>query len=413
MGRRATQGKEDAARLGERLGRASVVRPPGPLAWIHAASVGESLSVLPLIAEIRRRWPALGVLVTSGTPTSAAALAVRLPSGVAHQYAPIDTPAAVRAFLAHWRPGVALWVESELWPNALGALRRAGVPVILVNARLSDRSFRRWQRIPAVARTVLDAFVAVLAQSSTDATRFQTLGAPNVQAIGNLKLTGDELPADAAHLRAAHTLLGERPRWLAASTHPGEEEIVAAAHAGLAQRQPGLLTVLVPRHPARGAEIAAMLAARGLGVALRSRQELPEPPTAVYVADTLGELGLWYRLCPISLVGGSLVPHGGHNPIEPARLGCAVLTGRHVHNFQSMTEDLIDAGGATLVDNPGQLADAVGTLLAHPEQRARMGAAGRHFAAGHADVLPRVVAALEHWLTAAATGSGADPRSSR
>ena len=369
--------------------------------------------MLPLLAEIRRRWPALAIVVTSGTPTSAAALAARMPPGVAHQYAPIDTPAAVRAFLAHWRPSVALWVESELWPNTLGALRRAGVPVILVNARLSDRSFRRWQRIPAVARTVLDAFAAVLAQSAADATRFQALGASNVQTAGNLKLAGEDLPADPALLQAARALLGERPRWLAASTHPGEEDIVAAAHAQLASLHPALLTVIVPRHPARGAEIAATLTARGIGVALRSRQEVPGPRTAAYVADTLGELGLWYRLCPISLVGGSLVVHGGHNPIEPARLGCAVLAGRHVHNFQSVTEDLVQAGAATLVEAPSQLAEVVGGLLADPGRVARMGEAGRRFAASQGDVLPRAVAALEAWLAPAATGNRAGPLSLR
>ena len=403
--RRAAQGKEDPLRLNERLGAPAQPRPPGALVWVHAASVGEALSLLPILLVIEQRWPSLHVLMTSGTPTSAAALANRLPPRVLHQFAPIDTPGAVSGFIEHWRPDAALWVESELWPNMLGALKRRRIPAILVNGRMSDRSFRRWRRLRPVARAVLDAFVAILAQSEEDARRFIALGARAASPAGNLKLAAADLPAEGAALTAARALLGDRPRWLSASTHPGEEQIAAEVHLAVAARKQSLLTVIVPRHPARGGEIAAMLRGRGLSVAVRSRNEPVAVTSQVYVADTIGELGVWYRLCPISFVGGSLVPHGGHNPLEPARLGCAVLTGPHVDNFRSLTDGLAAAGALTIVGDAPGLARQVGGLLDDPAGLAALGAAARRYADRHAEVLPQLTAALAPWLDKIATGA--------
>lgn len=390
--RRLAAGKEDAARLGERLGHPSLARPAGPLVWVHAASVGESLSVIPLIERCLARRPELCVLVTTGTVTSARLLADRLPAGAMHQFAPLDLPGAVGRFLDHWRPDAALWVESELWPNLLGGLHARGVPAVLVNARMSARSGARWAWAPGSARRVLAAFRAVLAQSRADAGRFARLGAPMVRMAGNLKAAAPPLPCDAAKLVELEQAMAGRVAWVAASTHEGEEAIVADAHARLAPHVPGLLTVVAPRHPERGAEVAALFAARGLGVARRGAAEPPAAP--VYVADTLGELGLFFRLARVAFVGGSLVPHGGHNPLEPARLGRPVLFGPHMANFDDMARGLMESGGAARVADAEDLAGALLRLMLDPALAARWGTAAElvaHAGAGALDAAMAVV----------------------
>ncbi len=371
--RRAATGKEDRARLGERAGRAGLPRPPGPLVWLHAASVGEALSLLPLVEAIRAARPDLVLLVTTATVTSATLMSSRLPAGALHQFVPVDTPAAVRRFIAFWRPSVALWVESELWPNALGALRAPGIPVFLINGRMSERSFRRWSSMSGVARLVLRAFVSVLAQSDADAERFRALGARDVRCFGNLKLAAEPLPADEVALATLRSAFAERPRWVAASTHDGEEAIVGRVHRTLAVRHSGLITVIVPRHPQRGPSIAALLRSEGLATTLRSAADPVPHGEGVYVADTLGELGLWYRLCPIAFVGGTLIPHGGHNPIEPARLGGTVLAGPHMDNFRSMADDLEVRGLLKTVHSEPALAAAIEGLLNDPRRGLRSG----------------------------------------
>lgn len=374
---------------------------------MHAASVGESLSVLALLAELRRRHPNISIVLTSGTLTSAAALAGRLPAGVVHQFAPVDLPGAVSTFLGHWRPALALWVESELWPNTLAALRRNSIPLGLLNARMSERSFRRWRRVPSAAAEVLRPFSVVLAQSAADAARFTALGATNVSVVSNLKLGADELSADQDKLAEAGALLGSRPRWLAASTHPGEEEVVAEAHLSMSARHPRLATVIVPRHPGRGAEVAALLAKRGLKVALRSRQDSLSSEAAIYVADTLGELGLWYRLCPISFVGGSLVPHGGHNLIEPAQLGSAVIVGPYVHNFRDLADAMAASAALTTVENGKRLAESVLAMLEDPAIARRAAAAGRRFAREQGGATEQVMERLGPWFSQLSTERGA------
>lgn len=388
---RARRGKEDPGRLGERWGQASLARPPGALVWIHAASVGESLAVLPVIERLRAERPGLTLLITSGTVTSARLLAQRLPPGVLHQFAPVDLPVAVERFLAHWRPALALFVESELWPNMIRRTAAAGVPLTLINARMSAASFRSWWRWRPLARGLLSDFRLVLAESEESAARFRDLGAPQVLAPGNLKLAASPLTADAAELAALKAAIGGRPVWIAASTHPGEEEIVAAAHRLIARRFPDLLTVLAPRHPQRGAEIAAAL---GLRVARRAAGERPDAGTEVYLADTLGELGLIYRLGGVVLIGGSLVPKGGQNLLEPARLGPALIAGPHTENFAALAERLESGGALLRASGAEELAARVAELLSDPAKRDRVAAAAEGCSRQEAAVLDRTLEAL-------------------
>ncbi len=388
LAHRRRRGKEDRDRFGERLGRPGLARPDGALVWMHGASVGEGLSLLPLVTRLREALPGVGVLVTTGTVTSARLLRERLPAGVLHQFAPVDRPDAVRRFLAHWRPALAVWVESELWPNLILETAARGIPMLLVNGRMSGRSAARWRRAPHLSGPLLAAFACVLAQTEADARRFRALGARTVAVRGNLKNDAPPLPADEHLLQSARQAMAGRPRWAAASTHDGEEEAIADAHAILRRTVPALLTILAPRHPERGAAVAAMLEGRGLTTARRSANEAIAAETAVYLVDTLGELGLVYRLADIAFVGGSLAPHGGHNPLEPARLDCALVTGPHTENFSETYAALEDGGAVSRVSDAGTLADAVGTLLDDETACARRRAAAREAAramAGAAD----------------------------
>ena len=391
--RRQRQGKEDPARLGERQGIPGAKRPAGALVWLHAASVGEALSVLPLVARLRAHWPDVTLLFTSGTVTSAQLLAERLPPGCLHQYAPLDVPAWVEHFLDHWRPGAVIWVESEFWPNTLAALRQRRIPAALVNARLSPRSFTRWKRVAAVIRPPLDLFEPCLAQDETIARRLSALGARHVRCLGNLKFDAEPLPADEPALAAVRAAIGDRPVWLAASLHPAEVGAVAETQRSLATRHPGLLTLVVPRHPARGGEIAAAFAGSGLTVAQRSAGAAPDSAD-VYIADTLGELGLFYRVARIVFIGGSLIPHGGQNPLEAARLGCAVIVGPHMFNFPEITPALLAAGAAEQVADGPTLTPAVDRLLADPGLVGHRGAAAHELAGSARGAVERVASAL-------------------
>jgi 3-deoxy-D-manno-octulosonic-acid transferase len=393
--RRLRHGKEDPARLPERFGVPGLPRPEGTLIWVHAASVGESLSVLPLIDALLERWRGLEVLLTSGTVSSARILADRLPGRVRHQFVPLDRAAAWHRFLGHWRPSLALLVESELWPNLILETRAHGVPLALLNARLSARSFRRWRRAPATARRLLASFDLCLAQSAVDGERLAALGAREVRAVGNLKRAAPPLPAEPRALAALAAAIGERPVWLAASIHPGEDEAVLAAHRRVAAALPGLLTIVAPRHPERGDALAARIAAQGLRLARRSRGELPSPATEVYLADTLGELGLLYRLSRLAFIGGSLIPHGGQNPLEAARLGCPPLLGPHMDNFREIADALLAAQAALAVADGEALGRAVGDLLVDEATRSALAARAQAAAASEARVLDAIIDALQ------------------
>ncbi|MCP5367020.1 MAG: 3-deoxy-D-manno-octulosonic acid transferase [Hyphomicrobiales bacterium] len=398
LARRRARGKEDAARFGERLGHPGRPRPPGPLVWLHGASVGESLSLLPLVQRLRRDLPGAAALVTTGTVTSARLMAERLPEGAFHQYVPVDRAAWVRTFLDHWRPDLILWSESEFWPNLLCEPAARGIPMVLVNGRVSDRALATWRRHRGLIRHLLAGFALCLGQSPRDAERLRELGAPRVDCLGNLKQAAAPLPVDAADLAALDAALDGRPRWLAASTHAGEEALAGRVHRALAGRHPGLLTMVVPRHPDRGAAVAADLRRQGLAVARRGGGEAPAADTDVLLADTLGELGLFYRLGGVAFVGKSLLAEGGQNPLEPAQLGCAVLYGPHMGNFTDTVAGLEAAGAAQAVADEAALAAAVDRLLADPAERARRAAAGAAFATARSAVLDDVMAALEPFL---------------
>ena len=392
---RLARGKEPADRLGERSGIAGRPRPPGPLVWLHAASVGEANSALALIDRLLARLDGCNLLVTTGTTTSAAIMADRLPPRAFHQYVPVDRPAAVRRFLDHWRPDLALWIESELWPNLVLETAARGTPMAVVNGRMSARSYARWRRLPGTIGRLLGSFRLCLAQSPADAERFAALGAPAVDCPGNLKFAAAALPVDRAALDEIAAAVAGRPLWLAASTHAGEEAAIATAHRAIANAYPGLLTVIVPRHAARGGEIAAVLDSAGLTVARRSAHAPVAADTELYLADTMGELGLFYRLAEVIFVGGSLVGIGGHNPLEPALLGAALVAGPHMFNFEQPVRALAAAGAIRRITASDQLAAFVSELLGDQAARAGMKAAARQVAEADAGVLDRVLALLE------------------
>jgi 3-deoxy-D-manno-octulosonic-acid transferase len=370
---RATRGKEIAARLTERRGIDPVPRPAGRLLWVHAASVGETMAVLPVLAALAELAPDATMLLTTGTVTSAHLLEQRLPAmaltaRVLHRFAPLDVPAWVDRFLDHWRPDAACFVESELWPNILSGCRARAIPAMLINARMSARSHAAWSRVPSVARAVLSGFARIHARGAEDATRLRALGADRIEVLGDLKLAAPALSADPAVLREMTARLAGRPVFLAASTHPGEEPLIQVVHNGLLPRHPGLLTIIAPRHPERGVEIAGALNAPSRG------RGQPPPCEGVWIADTLGELGLWYQLSHVAFVGRSLIlPGGGQNPLEPARLGRAIATGPHTDNFTEHVALLRAAGALEVTGDVRALTQFAGAMLADPEARRRMG----------------------------------------
>jgi 3-deoxy-D-manno-octulosonic-acid transferase len=394
LSQRAIRGKEDRARMQEKLGVASLPRPIGRLIWVHGASVGESLAALPLIEKL------LGdgsVLVTSGTVTSARMMEKRLPPGAIHQFVPLDTPRAVSRFLDHWKPDAGLFVESDLWPNlVLGAAAR-GVRLALVNARISEKSAAGWSRAPRSGRTLIEAFDAVLAQDEEIAARFRGLGARNVLVVGSLKADAPPLACDTRALEALKTQIGARPLLIAAQTHPGEDETVLPAHDLLRQRFADLLTIIVPRHPERGADIATLCGLRQ--PARRAAGEPVKPQTQIYIADTLGELGLFYRLAHFCFIGGTLVPLGGHNPLEPALLKCAVLTGPHRANAAGAYEAILAAQGFGLVASANGIAREAAKLLEDPARAKAAGEAAARGAASQAGAVAHTVRVLEDLLS--------------
>ena len=364
LGQRAARGKEDRTRLDERLGHATIPRPVGKLVWVHGASVGESLSALPLIERLLADGK-VSVLVTSGTVTSATILGQRMPQGALHQFVPLDTPGAVSRFLDHWKPDVGLFVESDLWPNLILSAASRGVRLALVNARISARSAGHWAWAKKSAAALLGAFDVVLAQDEEIACRFRHLGARDVQVVGSLKADAPPLAADEARLAALRAMIGKRPVLLAAQTHPGEDETVLPAHDILRGRFPDLLTILVPRHVERGSEIEMLCGARPSS--RRSTGGIIGAQTAIYIADTLGEMGLFYRLAPFCFLGATLVPLGGHNVLEPAALHCAVLAGPHTENARDAFAAVLGAQGFGTVSSSADIAREAARLLSDPE----------------------------------------------
>ena len=404
---RAAKGKEDRSRRRERYGYAGVPRPAGPLVWFHAASVGETNAVIPLIKEVRRRG--IAVLLTTGTITSAKVVRDRLGTDVIHQYVPLDMKPAISRFLEYWHPDLAIMAESEIWPMTILELGKRHIPQVLVNGRISDRSFPRWKRRLAIADAIFENFALVIAQSELDADRFSTLGALPVLVSGNLKVDTDAPPADSAVLRGYLDQIQGRRTWAAISPFEGEEAAAGEVHRLLKERT-GLLTIVVPRHPERGDVIADMLEAKGLKVARRTRGDALTPETDVFLGDTIGEMGLYLRMTEIAFVGRSLFAEGGQNPLEPAMLGCAVLSGGNVQNFREAYQQLARNGSAKMVRDVEMLAKGVHYLLVNDEMRRQMIEAGQETVQEMRGALRATIKGLEPYINPLTVKARLHPR---
>lgn len=366
IARRKRAGKEEGQRHQERLALTEMPRPQGPVAWVHAASVGETNAVLPLCTALTERG--FTVLVTTVTTTAAQILSDKASANarILHQYAPFDVPPIVQKFLDHWQPSLAIFAESEIWPMTIKALSERDIPSAIVNGRMSDRSFRRWRQFRSATPSLFGKIDQVLVRGDEDLLRFQELGAERVTITGNLKYDSPAPAIEPDQLAGLKRAIAGRPVFLATSTHPGEEEIVLKAHQILCQSFPDLLSIIVPRHPARGATILELVTGLGLRGELRTNTANPTAACQVYIADTMGELGLFYALAQAALIGGSLTPIGGHNPIEAAQQGCAVLSGPHIFNFREVFGVLEGAEACLMVHDAEEIATAIGRCLSDP-----------------------------------------------
>ncbi|MES0880172.1 3-deoxy-D-manno-octulosonic acid transferase [Roseibium sp. SCP14] len=394
---RSRKGKEIASRRGERFGHSALARPSGHLVWIHAASVGETMSILPVVDALARDGNK--ILLTTVTVTSAELAASRLPEGATHQFVPYDAPGPLGRFLDHWKPDLAMVVESEIWPCLFDDIRSRKIPFVLLNGRLSDGSHRNWSRLANVSRYLFNCLDLVLAQSEADAARFRQLGCRNVETPGNLKFDAEKPVADEIALSAVKSQIGSHPVWLAALTHPGEEEIALRAHEILRREFPGLLLVLVPRHPARAGEIRELVEQRGLHVASRAAGDDIQAGTDVYLGDTLGEMGIYYRLAPVTFLAGSFSDVGGHNPVEAALSGSALVTGPKVANARAVYKDFFSSGAATRLEDPDDLAKAIARLLEDPERVTDQSAKARALVEGNRGALEKTLQLLQPYLT--------------
>jgi len=392
--RRKKQGKEHRDRAGERLGYADAPRADGKLVWVHGASNGESLAALPLIKTLTAKG--VNVLLTTGTVTSAELMQERLPPGAVHQFVPIDTPSATQRFLSYWQPDAGLFVDSDLWPNLILGAKARGTHLALVNARMSQRSYEGWRWAKKTIGTMLAAFDVCLAQDEEIAARFRLLGAPDVRVAGSLKEDAPPLPYDPAKLAELQAAIGSRPVLLAAQTHPGEDETILPAHDALRRTHPDLLTIIVPRHPARGPDISMLCDVRKS--ARRAAGEGIGADTAVYVADTMGELGLFYRLAPLAFVGGTLIPAGGHNPLEPARLGCAVMAGPHTFNSVTAYAAIFAAQGLGLVQSSTDIAALAARVFDDPDLAKSLGESAMRGAAALGGAMAKTLSVVESFL---------------
>ena len=401
---RTRRGKEQPDRLAERTGRSAVPRPDARLIWAHAASVGESAALRALIDRLLARHPDLSVLITTGTLTSARMVARWPGDRLIHQYVPLDHPRFVADFLDHWRPDAAVWVESELWPNLLRGLAERRIPAALVSARMSPASFRNWSLVPATARRLLASFDSILPASEEAARMLRRFVPDRVGAVGNLKLANPPPAIDESALTALRQAIGQRRVWIAASTHDGEEQAVLAAHRRLITQFGDLLTLIVPRHPDRSGVIGSLIEAAGHPVVRRSQGALPDAQTTVYLADTMGELGTLYAVAEAAFVGGSLVPIGGHNPIEPVMLGKPVILGPHSFAFRDEVAFLLSEGGARRIDGAEGLAPGVAELLSDPIGQRRLERIGHRVRDTGAAILDAAVATVESLLPGPASG---------
>lgn len=400
---RARQGKEDPARRAERLGGPAISRPPGKLIWVHAASVGETNVALPVIQKLLEGDADLHVLLTTGTTTSAGLAARRLPERAFHQFVPLDAAQYARSFLSHWQPDLAIFTESEIWPNLILEAAARRIPLTLINARMSPGSMKRWRRNAKIARPLFSRFALVLTQNDRVTRAIRFLGAPKVVTAGNLKIDAPPPPVDTEELARLKAATAGRPLLLAASTHPGEDEIVAEAHTLMRAAHPDLLTLIVPRHPDRAAALQEMLAERGFKVERRTQSEMPSKSANVFIADTIGELGTFYALAPVAFIGGSLVPHGGQNPIEAVRHGAAVISGPYTHNFQDFYSALLKNGGAMTVTSAQELSDTATQLISNAAAHTRVRRGAEGALQDLSGALEKTLAALRPYLEAMGT----------
>lgn len=392
-------GKEDVKRFNERVGRPTMARPEGRLIWLHGASVGESISMLPLINRLLEIYPDAHVMVTTGTTTSAEVMAKRLPERAFHQYLPIDNPVFSARFIRHWQPNIALWFESEFWPAILSTIKRKNIPLILINGRISNKSFKRWQQFDFIIKEILDCFTACLGQSEEDAYRLRCLGAKDAMCLGNLKYAGLPIPVDEDKKAEILTQINDRPLWLVSSTHDDEEFKIGRFLKDLEKKHSGLLTIIAPRHPNRGKEIQDKLREEyKLVTALRSAGEPVTTETEVYIADTIGEMGIWYEISPVVFVGGSLVPHGGQNFMEPSRCRDAVIVGPHMHNFTDAMARAKRADGIIQVNDVIDLIDMVDQLLNSKELLEAKRSLAYNWATGEAKVLDGIVEKIQGYM---------------
>lgn len=369
--RRKNLGKEDKVRFPERLGYASKERPSGKLVWFHAASVGESVSIYPLINKLAELNKDVNFLLTTGTVTSSKMAESKLPENAFHQFVPADMLTSVKRFLKHWQPDLTIFVESELWPNLLTESAKVN-QVILINGRVSDKSFAKWSKYKSVSSKLLGCFSFILAQSKIDQERFNKLGHNDVRYVGNLKFDTPALPSDSQKMGELVTQIGERTVWLAASTHANEEEMIGKIHKELKEDYPDLLTIIVPRHINRMGEIAGEMSKIDLVCSARSKDEKIEKNTDIYIADTMGELGIFYRLVSIVFIGGSLVPRGGQNPLEAAKLDCSIVFAEHMFNFNEIRSQMLERNAAVSVEGADELKATLKELIKDDEKQAEL-----------------------------------------
>ena len=397
--KRQKSGKEDLQRFSERLGQSSLPRPQGRLIWLHGASVGESVSMLPLIHKLLDLSADINIMVTTGTTTSAEIMAKRLPPRAFHQYFPIDTPKFAQSFIAHWQPDLVLWFESELWPSMLSTIKQHHIPLILVNGRISDHSYKNWKIFSCISKELLKYFTLCLGQSELDAQRLKELGAKESLCLGNLKFAGLPLPIDEHKEQAIAAQIGSRSTWVVSSTHEDEEYQIGCFLKRLEKEVPNLLTIIAPRHPQRGKDIQNRLQNEcHLTTALRSAGEKITPETEVYIADTIGEIGLWYKLCPIAFIGGSLIPHGGQNFMEPARMHDAVVVGPHMHNFKEAMEHALQAKAVIQIKDTKELYQEILKLLTNKDYLAQNAQLAYDWTMKEAQVLDGIVEKIKGYI---------------
>lgn len=392
--KRLARGKEHPTRFPERLGITSLKRPNGKLVWLHGASVGEAVSLLPLIDTIDATYPDYTILLTTGTVTSAALMEKRLPEHVIHQFIPVDRLSYVRKFLDQWQPDIAIWSESELWPNLVTETHKRNVKMALINARMSQKSLNTWQKLSGFINHLLNCFDICLAQTDQDTQRYQSLGAAHTQCVGNLKYASNDLPADVCDLKDLEYAIGDRLIWLAASTHPGEEVLFGRVHQELRHQFPKILTIIAPRHPERGDEIKVELEKMGLHVTQRSTEDYPSSTSDIYLADTLGDMGLLYRLSPLVFMGKSLEPLGGQNPLEPARLDCAILCGPYMTNFSEMMANFEAADAISILNDETEIIAEISRLLTHQDSLQNQAEKAKKVALAQAAVLEKTMDSL-------------------